>query len=1336
MKKTYYYYFLFAFIISYNAIAQESNFIHFGLDQGLSQESVQTIIKDKDGFVWIGTQDGLNRFDGSSFKIFKTDFENPNSLCSNDIKHLVALDNYIVIGSKNNGICIYNKKTNSFQKTTITDGICTSLIKHKGDVYFIIENKGLFKLTITNEVKIKKITNSLHIKSLSVAYSDGNYLYFGNNNGIIYYTNNLNNNEFNQIDLPNKSILIKSFYKENNKLWIGTNNGLFAYNFDVKEIQPIAILKKVKKIIINKITKLDDVFYIGTNYGLYKLNNFNHTKKQFDNVVVFNGDKDTQSSITSNRVYDLLYDNHILWIGTNKLDGLNLNKTVFKSINTKTKPSLNNNHVYAIYKTEDYTFIGTRLGLNCVNNKTNLTSIINVNNTNGKLANNVIRDINLDANNNLWLATTKGVSIIDLDNFKPENPKISTFYHQKNNKNSLSSDITRTVFIDLANNIWISTYGGGINLLVDKNDFENPKFIHFKNDKAVNSLSSNLVFCINQTKNKTYWIGTENGLCKMTFDNDNYLKPKFKTFKKDLSNNKTLKSNSILTIYNDKYSDDILWIGTENGLHKFDIDTEEFTHYGLKNGLTNSVIYSILEDFNDLLWVSTNTGLFQFNKQLERFVNYSKSDGLDNTEFNLGAKFKDFNKQLLYFGGTKGVNYFNVKDFESFKHEGNLFFTELRIKNIEINPNSNGIINDNIINSPQINLKYNDFPATLKFSDLSFNIPNNYNFVYKLLPKDTEWNSINNLNEIQLLNLNNGTYTLEIQGQGKTYLWNKKPLSIQLIVSPPWYKTKLAYLLYFLSFFALIIMFYRIQLAKKLEHQEVARLKDLNNLKTKLYANITHEFRTPITVILGMSQNIKEKLKNSSIDVTNSIDLIENNSNGLLNLVNQILDLAKLEKGKLKLNLEQGNIITHIKYVTESFKSFAEENKIELVFYDEIKEVLMDFDADKITQILKNLISNAIKFCNENDKIIVHTKVKNDSTLIVKIQDTGIGISPSNLPFIFDRFYQAENNSNSSYQGTGIGLALTKDLINLMNGNIAVLSTPNQGTTFKITLPIIKDVNTSKATVKKVLIPKKHVPSLKNNKTLIKDGLPIVLIVEDNPDVATYIHACVEDSYQIIYAKNGQEGINFAIKHIPDIIISDVMMPLVDGFELCNTLKNDIKTNHIPIILLTAKATQESKISGLSLGADAYLTKPFNKEELLIRIEKLINLRKILQNKYANIDLLVTDKSNKSNTQSDEFINKIIEKIHLNLDDNNFASNELAASLFMSSSQLYRKIKALTNTSTAIFIRRIRLQKAKELLEVTNDSVSEIAYQTGFVDPSWFSKCFKKEFGYSPSKPK
>jgi ligand-binding sensor domain-containing protein/DNA-binding response OmpR family regulator/nitrogen-specific signal transduction histidine kinase len=1285
-------------LLPFLAFAQNEVFYHFGLEEGLSQQTVQTILKDKSGFIWLGTQEGLNRFDGTSFKVFKNDLDKYNSISGNNIKKLFDYKNYLIIGTKNNGICIYDKKERSFIRTKLSQGLCTGITIYKEKLFVSLLNEGVFSLELkNNQAIISNILNFSNTKTTALAVLD-NVLLIGSSKGEVSFYN-LDQKKINQkINLKNSEEKINVFFQDGNRLWIGTDAGLFCYNnINQKKIR-ITLKKASERIRINDIIKIKTNYYLATDNGLYIVNDFDKQTSTFNQQAVFYGDKNTQNSITSNRVYDILYYNNILWIGTNKLDILPLQTPVFKAIDTKSKPTLNNNHIYSITRNDNYLFIGTRNGLNCIDNDGKNT-IITKENSNNQLAYNVVRGMCLDNKQRLWLATTKGLSVLDLKDFNPEKPKIQSFYHNDLDDSSLSNNNTRSIFLDKLGTVWVTTFGGGVDRFTGDLDTKKISFQHFKKENSKNSISSDFVFAINQTASNVYWLSTDNGLNKLKFKNKQFNDVKVTVFNKNLNTINTLKSNTIFTVKQDKSQNNILWIGTSNGLHRYNINTNIFDYFGVKNGLTNLVVYAILEDSKSKLWLSTNDGIFKFDKETLRFTNYNTIDGIKNREFNLGASFNDTQKKQLYFGGTNGITYFATQDLDRLYHEGILEFTSLFIKG-----------NEYRIDKQQVNLKYKDFPAQLDFANLDYTFPNSSQFVYKLLPHDNTWNPVDKQQYIQFVNLKDGDYQLLIQGKNKDKLWSKSPLKINITVHPPWYKSIWAYLFYSLLFLSLVLGLYHFQLKRSLEKKETLRLKELNDLKTKLYANITHEFRTPLTVISGIADTLREN--KDSNKKTSYLDMIKRNSNNLLQLVNQILDLAKSEKGQLKLQLESDDIIIYIKYLVESFSSFANEKNIAIIYYNEINSLIMDFDKDKVNKIMTNLLSNAIKFSKEDGKIIVYVK-QQENDLLIEVKDNGIGISKTNLPHIFDRFYQVENKSGA---GTGIGLALVKELVHLMNGNISVQSKENRETIFKITLPIMR----------------KQIQKEKEAINLLDTQNPIVLIVEDNKDVATYIKLCIEKDYLVLMAKNGKEGIQIALEQVPDIIISDVMMPLVDGYELCKTLKEDEKTNHIPIILLTAKNSQESKIQGLRKGADAYLTKPFNKEELLIRLQKLITIRSLLAEKYKNLNKVNLEKN--LNDKNTIFIQKAIKLIQENIDNTDYNATVLATDLFLSESQLYRKLKALSTYSTAIFIRKVRLQKAKNLLENSAKTIAEICYETGFSNPSWFSKAFKKEFGFAPSE--
>lgn len=519
----------------------------------------------------------------------------------------------------------------------------------------------------------------------------------------------------------------------------------------------------------------------------------------------------------------------------------------------------------------------------------------------------------------------------------------------------------------------------------------------------------------------------------------------------------------------------------------------------------------------------------------------------------------------------------------------------------------------------------------------------------------------------------------------------------------------------------------------KLEQQERERLEEMDAFKSRFFTNISHELRTPLTIIKGMAEQIHQKPDKW---LTKGTQMIRQNAKNLLRLVNQILDLRKLENNKLQLTNIQGDIFGYLKFMVASHTSLAEEKDVQLAIDIPTTPIMMDFDRDKLMKIVSNLLSNAIKFTAANGTVTLSSK-SIEQQLQIKVQDTGIGISKDQLPYIFDRYYQIEQANNPNPQGSGIGLALIQELIKLMQGSIQVESEVNQGTTFTVLLPITQQAMLEKeltfAAQKPILareISEKNHPIAPEN---TPEELPKLLIVEDNKDMITFLVACLENHYQLDIAYDGAEGINKAIETIPDLIISDVMMPHKNGFEVCDTLKTDERTSHIPIILLTAKADFESRLSGLEKGADVYMGKPFEERELLIRLEKLLELRKKLQAHYSSLDAS-TKKAAQPQTIEDAFIGKIKKLIQENLTNAKFGVPQLCQQLTMSRSQVFRKVKALTGKSPTLLIRSIRLQTARQLLETTNLNVSEVAYDVGFSSPSYFSTAFTEEFGTPPSE--
>ena len=523
------------------------------------------------------------------------------------------------------------------------------------------------------------------------------------------------------------------------------------------------------------------------------------------------------------------------------------------------------------------------------------------------------------------------------------------------------------------------------------------------------------------------------------------------------------------------------------------------------------------------------------------------------------------------------------------------------------------------------------------------------------------------------------------------------------------------------------------ELAKELEEKNT-HLEELDKMKTQFFTNISHEFRTPLTVISGMAEQIEE---NPERWIQKGVNMIKRNTHNLLDLVNQILDLRKLESGKLAANYVLGDVVVYVRYIFDSFHSLAETQDIQL-HYQGIQDAFeMDYDPEKLLRILSNLLDNAIKFTPAGGQIHLETSQADDQ-LIIKVTDTGIGIDEKELPNIFERFFHTQESPTTTKKGSGIGLSLVKELVNLMEGDISVASKLDEGTTFELTLPISRNAGKKAPHFTSSDLTGVHADTpgqLENLKLPSQQGdgveLPSLLIMEDNLDVAQYLVACLEGRYQLEVVHDGQAGIDKALAEVPDLIISDVMMPEKNGYEVCQVLKSDEKTSHIPIVLLTAKADTDSRIEGLEHGADAYLAKPFEKRELLVRLEKLLELREQLQARYRSADGL-TATSEPQAKKEDKFVISLREVVEEHIDDEDFGIMELCRAMLMSRTQLHRKVKALTGRSTSSFVRSIRLGKAKELLSTTDWNISQIAYEVGFKDPKYFSRTFTEEFGVSP----
>jgi len=1289
---------------------------------GLSQVSINDIIQDHNGFIWLATQDGLNRFDGNSFSTFKTTNE---AFCNNYIHVLLAQKDLIWLGSRA-GLCFFDKKKNTYKGfETLQNYDILALDSDKNaNIYATIGNKGIAVIskninTQKFDIKILDFFAQNNIVANQIYIDTSNRLWVGTKRGKIFYADinsKINTAKFKELKI--QQVLDEIFVLKIDKkqrLWIGTQKHLYRYNFIDKRLTKINFNNNNNTNVIYNISINKNLVWIATGSGLYI---YNTHKKQI--VKKYIHDEYNLKSISNDVVYSILIDKQQqVWIGTGKFLNHFYNNHVFHQIKiNSTKKSLNSNIIFSIAKANNNLWVGTSGGgINLIKPK----KTFYITKTTHNIPSNICFSLQKDQDR-IWAGTREGVVLISNIDEDFKKMEIQNIVHQFNKPTSLSNNFVRFIYKDQQNNIWFCTNGGGLNRFtgnVKQNIFN---FEHYQLHKNQNSIASNKVKYITQTDANTYWIATNNGVNILHFDNTSYHHPVFSRLK--INQRDTLNKNVVYTLLQDHKKQ--IWIGTTKGLYRYNPKTSDLQLFDKNNGLPNNVIYAIMEDPENNIWVSTNKGISHLNTTTNNFTNFHQADGLASEEHDLHAKFID-KDSTLYFGGIDGITYFKSKNINRLSQTSKLY-----IKNIQIShPKEKTIENKHIFPKQKLYIKAGQFPFYVNFSDINLNYYKTNTFAYRLKPDDKQWNFIQDKRQIQFLSLAPGDYTLEIQGVNKNKIWkDTPPLSLLIQIIPNWWQSSWAYLFYVLLILLITYTFYRFILSKKLEHQENLRLVELDELKTKLYGNITHELRTPLTVILGMIETIKQNVSTAEWQkIESKVQILSRNSKNLLFLINQMLDLSKIESGKMKLTPIQADIVPFLKINIESYHSLANNKDIELIYYNENEEILMDFDPEKISIIISNLVTNAIKFTPKNGKIILHVKKEkrdNSKYLVIKLKDNGIGIPKKAQAHIFDRFYQVEGYNTG---GTGIGLSLTKEIVELMHGTIIVQSKLHKGTEFIIHIPIYRKAKF----IKKVVI--QHPIIFEENKTKniethhkLPHDTPLLLIIEDNRDVADYIASGLYPQYEIIFAYNGQKGIEKALNNIPDLIITDLMMPVADGFEVCDILKNDEKTSHIPIIMLTARSMEKDKIKGLAHGADAYLTKPFNQNELFVRIEQMILLRKRIQDKYQKTGFTLE----KSDSKEIIFIQKCIKEIHNHLDQENFKSAQLAYSIHLSESQLYRKIKAITNLSTAIFIREVRLEMGKEMLQKSNLNVSEIAYACGFSNPDWFSKTFKEKYGYTP----
>ena len=1090
----------------------------------------------------------------------------------------------------------------------------------------------------------------------------------------------------------------------------------------------------------------EGTFWIGTETA--GLSVFNRQAGEFN---WYQQNSNDPKSLNDNTILSICEDRTgVLWFGTwnggaNKYSKIEKKFTTIGH-NPDNPNSLSGNSIFSIY--EDHLgdlWIGTDIiGLNRINEETNkVTRYLNQPDVHNSISSNGISSICEDSSGNLWIGTNDN----GLNRFDRTTNKFIHFKNIPGDPASISKNEISQIYLDSKGDLWIGVQIGGLDKLVKGSN----RFIHYKPDpENPKSIFQHTIFAINEDQFGNLWVGSNGGGLSMLDKN----KEEFINFKNDPGNSYSLSHNAVSVIHRDKNS--TLWIGTNGGgLNKFNLADKTFKRFREKDGLPNDMICGILEDDIGNLWISTYKGISRFNTRTEKFRNFGVEDGLQGNEFNNWAFCKRKNG-TMYFGGTNGISFFHPDSLEYNLVTPPVVITDFQLlhKPVQVGYDANWgrtILSSSITETKQLDLKYDDNIISFEFSALDFHNPEKNLYAYILEGFEKNWTSTNaDRRFVTYTNLESGEYTLRVKGSNNDGFWNEAGTSLKIIIHPPWWATWWSYMLYGFVFIIVFVSSTRIYLNRHrlrtqltLEQEHAKKLEEVDKLKSNFYANISHEFRTPLMLILGPVEKLASKLVDD--ESKKQTGLIKGNAKRLLNLINQLLDLSRLEAKKLKLNASPGNIVQYIKGLVREFDQIAEQRDISLKLLVERETIDAYFDKEKMERIITNVMSNAIKFTPQGGRITVKLTETSNDEVEITVRDSGVGIPKSELAKIFDRFYQVDGSHTRDFEGTGIGLALTKELVELHKGQIIIDSIEGHWTEVKIYFPLGRDHLTDDEIsessecelhkfdgVEDFAMYDSATEEIEDENLIDKT---IVLIVEDNPDVRDYIKDDLKDIYHVEEAANGEQGLRKAKKCIPDLIVSDVMMPKKDGYEMTRELRQDEKTSHIPIILLTAKSDRDSKLEGLGLGADDYLTKPFDTQELLARIKNLIENRKLLQEKFgAGTEVLHKPEKEKLNYLDQQFLDRVMMVIDQHIAEEEFSIEEFGKDVGMSRSQMHRKLKALTGKSTSLYLRTVRLAKAKQMIENRIGTISEISYQVGFSSPAYFSRCFKEEFGFTPSE--
>lgn len=1326
---------------AFSEIPEQINFSYISIQDGLSQSTVFSIDQDKRGNMWFATYDGVNKYDGYAFTVYQHDENDPNSI-ANDISRILKTDSQgrVWIGTRD-GLSCYDEEKDKFDN-------------------FIYEKNGR-KLQVNGIAEI-------NLDQLLISTQEGLTLF------------DIKESRFvdDCFSPAMHNIVASTLYRHGDVIFIGTpEDGLYCYSITqekLEKVTPTLDTKQIQAVLQQSPTRI----WVATEGGGLVL--LNPKTKE---VKTYLHSSSNPRSISSNYIRSLALDSqNRLWIGTfNDLNIYHEGSDSFTSYSSSPveSGSLSQRSVRSIFMdSQGGMWLGTYFGgLNYYHPIRNRFKNIRRIPYKNSLSDNVVSCIVEDKNSNLWIGTNDG----GLNLFNPGTQQFTHYALQENERErGIGSNNIKAVYVDEEKSrVYIGTHAGGLTILhrnsgkmesfnqrnselVNENVYailpdeegnlllgtlsalvsfnpEKRSFTTIDREKDGTPFSSQRITTLFRDSRRRLWIGGEEGLSVFLQQGT------------EIQKSPILPVSPVTRIFTNciyEATNGIIWVGTREGFYCFNEKEKSIKRYTTANGLPNNVVYGILEDAFGRLWLSTNRGISCFNPETEKFRNFTESDGLQSNQFNTSSYCRTASGQM-YFGGINGITTFRPELLLDNPYAPPVVITKLELFNKPVRPDDEtGILSKNISETESITLKSWQTAFTIEFVVSNYISGQHNTFAYKLEGYDKEWYYLTDKRTVSYSNLPQGTYHFLVKAANSDGKWNTTPTMLEIIVLPVWYKTWWAVILFLATFIGFITFVFRFFWMRKsmeakleIERRDKEHQEEINQMKMRFFINISHELRTPLTLILAPLQEIINKI--SDRWTRNQLEYIQRNANRLLHLVNQLMDYRRAELGVFELQVKKGNAHQLIQDNFLFYDKLARHKKITYTLQSELEDKEELFDPNYLELIVNNLLSNAFKYTESGQSITVTLKEENN-WLLLQVSDTGIGIPINKQGKIFERFYQIE----SEHVGSGIGLSLVQRLVELHHGRIELDSEEGKGSTFSVYIP--QDINTykpSELASEDNKSEEKQVYSTNSKDMYFIDTERVeneaiesrdkkrgtILIVEDNNEIRQYLSSGLAGLFNTLEAGNGEEALEKLKDNEVDIIVTDVMMPVMDGIKLCKNVKQNIRTCHIPVIILSAKSETKDQMEGLQMGADDYIPKPFSLSILTTKIQNMMRTRRRMLERYSK-SLEVEPEKITFNAMDEALLKRAVAIVEKNMDNIEFSTDEFAREMNMSRSNLHLKLKAITGESTIDFIRKIRFNEAAKLLKDGRYTVAEVSSMVGFNTPSYFATSFKKYFGCLPTE--